>query len=100
MRRSEWTSIALAAGLVALSTVPGALGPRATAAAAPPTQAAAPVRLYLDDPGPTSAYPRPQPPLALDLAVGEMFGASFYGARITPGLRHLILDDKVGTVLI
>jgi len=34
------------------------------------------------------------------LAVGQMMAASFGGPVITPGLRHLILDEKVGTVLI
>jgi beta-N-acetylhexosaminidase len=43
----------------------------------------------------------PEPsPMPLDMAVGQMFAASFYGTEITDGLRHLILDDKVGTVLI
>ena len=97
MRRREWAAVAVAAGLVALGAIPGSLGPRLAPAAA---RADRPVSLALDDPGPTSAYPRPRPPLALDLAIGEMFGASFYGPQITAGLRHLILDDKVGTVLI
>jgi len=90
-------AVAAAAGLVALGAIPGSLGPRLAPAAA---RADRPLSLALDDPGPTSAYPRPRPPLALDLAIGEMFGASFYGPQITAGLRHLILDDKVGTVLI
>ena len=34
------------------------------------------------------------------MAVGQMMAASFGGANITDGLRHLILDEKVGTVLI
>jgi beta-N-acetylhexosaminidase len=38
--------------------------------------------------------------MALDTAVGQMIAASFYGTEITAGLRHLILDQKVGTVLI
>jgi beta-N-acetylhexosaminidase len=40
------------------------------------------------------------PPLTLDMAVGQMMAASFGGPTITDGLRHLILDEKVGTVLI
>jgi beta-N-acetylhexosaminidase len=98
MRASRWTSVALAAGLVGLSAIPGTLGPRPQTAAVREQQ---PVRLSLDDPGPNSAYTYTRPrPLPLDLAVGEMFGASFYGPRIPPGLRHLILEDKVATVLI
>jgi beta-N-acetylhexosaminidase len=34
------------------------------------------------------------------MAVGQMMAASFGGPTITDGLRHLILDEKVGTVLI
>lgn len=34
------------------------------------------------------------------MAVGQMMAASFGGPDITDGLRHLILDEKVGTVLI
>jgi beta-N-acetylhexosaminidase len=45
------------------------------------------------------ADPRPAP-LSLDMAVGQMMAASFGGPNITDGLRHLILDQKVGTVLI
>lgn len=47
--------------------------------------------------------PPPKPEssvLSLDMAVGQMMAASFSGAAITDGLRHLILDEKVGTVLI
>jgi beta-N-acetylhexosaminidase len=38
--------------------------------------------------------------MSLDLAVGQLIAVSFEGPQITPGLRHLILDRKVGTVLI
>ncbi len=34
------------------------------------------------------------------MAAGQVVAASFFGPQITPGLRHLILDDKVGTVLV
>lgn len=46
--------------------------------------------------------PTAEPPtgLSLDMAVGQMMAASFGGPVITDGLRHLILDEKVGTVLI
>jgi beta-N-acetylhexosaminidase len=51
-------------------------------------------------PAPTQATdPRPAP-LSLDMAVGQMMAASFGGPNVTEGLRHLILDQKVGTVLI
>ncbi|TMD42149.1 MAG: glycoside hydrolase, partial [Chloroflexi bacterium] len=45
---------------------------------------------------------RPTVPLAmsLDMAAGQMMAASFGGPNITDGLRHLILDEKVGSVLI
>jgi len=34
------------------------------------------------------------------MAIGQMMAASFDGPTITDGLRHLILDEKVGTVLV
>ena len=56
---------------------------------------------------PSASATRPPSPsqpvddtLALDLAVGQMMAASFGGPTITDGLRHLILDEKVGTVLL
>ena len=52
-------------------------------------------------PAPSVPVPDPRPaPLTLDMAVGQMMAASFSGPNITEGLRHLILDEKVGTVLI
>src|SRR6202040_1542946 len=39
-------------------------------------------------------------PLALDMAIGQMMAASFGGPNVTTGLRHLILDEKVGSVLV
>jgi beta-N-acetylhexosaminidase len=38
--------------------------------------------------------------LSPQVAASQMLAVSFYGTRITPGLRHLILDEKVGTVLL
>ncbi|WP_337310296.1 glycoside hydrolase family 3 N-terminal domain-containing protein [Candidatus Aeolococcus gillhamiae] len=38
--------------------------------------------------------------LPLSVAVGQMLVASVSGPVVTDGLRHLILDDKVGTVLL
>ncbi len=52
-------------------------------------------------PTPTLATGAPTaPPLALEMAVGQMFAASFSGTTVTSGVRHLILDDKVGTILL
>ena len=53
-------------------------------------------------PSPPSALaPDPRPaPLTVDMAVGQMMAASFGGPSITDGLRRLILEEKVGTVLI
>src|SRR4029077_4031586 len=54
-------------------------------------------------PSPTPSAPTPlarPAPLTVDMAVGQMMAASFGGPNITQGLRHLILDEKVGTVLI
>ncbi len=50
--------------------------------------------------GPSAARPDRPAPLTLDMAVGQMMAASFGGPNITEGLRHLIIDEKVGTVLI
>src|SRR2546422_7624716 len=49
---------------------------------------------------PVETAPDRPAPLPLDMAVGQMMAASFGGPAITLGLRHLILDEKVGTVLI
>ena len=42
----------------------------------------------------------PAPALPVDTAVGQMLAVSFDGRVVTDGLRHLILDDKVGSVLL
>lgn len=44
--------------------------------------------------------PAPTPGLPADVALGQMLGVSFSGTEISPGLRHLIVDDKVGTVVL
>lgn len=51
-------------------------------------------------PAPSAPIDSPPPALPLDLAVGQMMAASFGGPAVTDGLRHLILDEKVGTVLV
>jgi beta-N-acetylhexosaminidase len=89
--------------LLVVSAMPAILGPspayRSVVAAvrAPspsPRASASPV----PTPEPTVG-PRPEA-LSLDMAVGQMMAASFGGPSVTDGLRHLILDQKVGTVLI
>jgi beta-N-acetylhexosaminidase len=72
---------------------PGRSNPQAAAAVVrtlPSATASPPPLAPIDSP----------PPLPLDLAVGQMMAASFGGPAITDGLRHLILDEKVGTVLV
>ncbi|TMD86919.1 MAG: hypothetical protein E6I78_04335, partial [Chloroflexi bacterium] len=101
MRRA-WVHAALVLLLV-VSATPALLGPG-------PTHRSIAVALVTPSPSP-SASPTPAPPpsptadprpapLSLDLAVGQMMAASFGGPNVTDGLRHLILDQKVGTVLI
>lgn len=87
--------------LIVVTALPAALGPRALSGtaglkAAIPTPTASP----LATPPPVEVTPDRPPPLTLDMAVGQMMAASFGGPAITAGLRHLILDEKVGTVLI
>ena len=81
------------------AAVPATLGPRTTRHAAPVgLRSASPAATPL--PSPTEPIELPPPPLPLDLAVGQMMAASFGGPSITDGLRRLILDEKVGTVLL
>lgn len=47
-----------------------------------------------------TASPIPSPALPLDMAIGQVTIVSTGGTTISPGLRHLILDDKVGAVLL
>jgi beta-N-acetylhexosaminidase len=89
--------------VLVVAVLPGTLGPgspRRVAQVALPTATPRPVSLptpvTLPDPTPD---PRPALP-TLDVAVGQMMAASFGGPNITDGLRRLILDEKVGTVLI
>jgi beta-N-acetylhexosaminidase len=89
--------------LLVVSAIPAILGPgpshRSNAAA---VTAPSPSPRVSASPAPTPAElvdPRPAP-LSLDMAVGQMMAASFGGPSVTDGLRHLILDQKVGTVLI
>ena len=89
--------------LLVISAVPAILGPgpghrvMAVVLVTPsPSPSASPTPL----PTPTPATDDRPAPLSLDMAVGQMMAASFGGPNVTDGLRHLILDQKVGTVLI
>src|SRR3989454_5614515 len=87
--------------LLVVTASPVALGPRGSSGTPG-------MKVVIPSPAPSaSATPPPveatadgPAPLTLDLAVGQMMAASFGGPAITSGLRHLILDEKVGTVLI
>ena len=89
--------------LLVVSAIPAILGPgpahRFIAAA---LTKPSPSRGASASPAPTLGQPvDPRPAaLSLDMAVGQMMAASFGGPGVTDGLRHLILDQKVGTVLI
>ena len=88
--------------LLAVAALPAILGPGSggpVAQVARPTPSAPPAA----SPSPLPSAPAPDPrpaPLTVDMAVGQMMAASFGGPSITDGLRRLILDEKVGTVLI
>ena len=82
-----------------VAAIPATLGSRTTPHPAPvalrgPSPSATPL------PSPSAPVDERPQPLSLDLAVGQMMAASFGGPTITDGLRHLILDEKVGTVLL
>ena len=89
--------------LLVIIAVPAILGSGPThrsmaVAVATPSPAPSASPTLATTPAPT-VDPRPAP-LSLDMAVGQMMAASFGGPSVTDGLRHLILDQKVGTVLI
>ena len=91
-------------GLLVVLALPAGLGPGRDAhpsaeAAGRPRTTASPSIVLSPQPTPT-VIPSATPGLSLDMAVGQMMAASFGGPAITDGLRHLILDEKVGTVLI
>src|SRR2546427_4063983 len=93
--------------LLVVAALPATLGPgsgHSLAQVAPSTPPAWPSATPALSPRPATS-PAPTPdltpaPLTLDMAVGQMMAASFGGPTITEGLRRLILDQKVGTVLI
>ena len=86
--------LVLVAAAIPATLGPGTSHPRAAVAVlrASPSATASPA--------PAAPIDSPPPSLPLDLAVGQMMAASFGGPAITDGLRHLILDEKVGTVLV
>jgi len=87
--------------LLVVGAVPATLGPGAPHRTALLSAGSTSPRTSAS-PAPTPAQPaddRPAP-LPLDVAAGQMMAASFGGPSITDGLRRLILDEKVGTVLI
>ncbi|MHB8719088.1 MAG: glycoside hydrolase family 3 N-terminal domain-containing protein [Candidatus Dormibacteria bacterium] len=73
------------------------LGACARGAAAP---SALPTWWPTTAPSSATAAASPEPGLPASTAVGQMLAVSFDGPTISAGLRHLILDDKVGTVLL
>jgi len=77
-------------------SLPASIGPRASQAAS------VSIGVRQDNSFPLRGRARVGDPalLSLDMAAGQVVAASFFGPRITPGLRHLIVDDKVGAVLI
>jgi beta-N-acetylhexosaminidase len=89
--------------LLVVAALPAMLGPgsaRPVAQVARPTPSPTPTASPAPPP---SAAPAPDPrpaPLTVDVAVGQMMAASFGGPTITDGLRRLITEEKVGTVLI
>src|SRR6202035_973151 len=93
-------------GLVVLLVVvalPAVLGPSSSGLAAQVVRVVPLITPTASPSTPATSAPVPDPrpaPLTLDMAVGQMMAASFGGPNITDGLRHLILDEKVGTVLI
>jgi beta-N-acetylhexosaminidase len=89
--------------LLVLGALPAALGPSSahpSAQAIRPAPTVIPTPSLRPSPTPSATPDDPPAPLSLDMAVGQMMAASFGGPNITDGLRHLILDEKVGTVLI
>src|SRR4029077_16666447 len=86
-----------------ISALPAILGPgqgHPLMAVVRATPSPSPSALPTPVPTPTLAADVRPAPLSLDMAVGQMMAASFGGPNVTDGLRHLILDQKVGTVLI
>ena len=93
---------ALLLALLVTACAPQLSAPSATPTPPPPSATAlpTPAPTALPTATPTPAPARVATALPITVAVGQMLSVSFVGTTITPGLRHLVLDDKVGSVLL
>jgi len=82
-----------------VAAIPATLGP-GTGRSAVRVAQRSPSHSAMPLPSPSAPVEEQPSLLPLDMAVGQMMAASFGGPAITDGLRHLILDEKVGTVLV
>lgn len=78
----------------------GLLGVALLAAACGSSPAAVATPAISPRPSPAASMAPGAGPLDLTMALGQMVGVAFSGREVTPGLRHLIVDDKVGTVVL
>src|SRR5438093_7693654 len=83
-------------GLLAVSALPAAVGPRILhpSAAVKPVLPS-PTPSPSATPPPVEAAAGPPAPLSLDMAVGQMMGTRFSGPVITARLRHLNVVENV-----
>ena len=87
--------------LLVVVALPATLGPGSGRTVGQVARTAPPATPTASPSPPSAPAPDPRPaPLTVDMAVGQMMAASFGGPSITDGLRRLILEEKVGTVLI
>lgn len=87
--------------LLVVVALPATLGPGSGRTVGQVARTAPPATPTASPSPPSALAPDPRPaPLTVDMAVGQMMAASFGGPSITDGLRRLILEEKVGTVLI
>ena len=91
----SWTVLLLSA-VTALT----ACSPSGTAATRAPARTAAASAAPLVGTGAPASAPASPPALSLDQAIGQVTIASTAATQVDDGLRHLILDDKVGAVLL
>lgn len=94
-RRSVALVTLLVAAVLAVTTLPS-VAPVAHMRA----QAAQRASRTQSPPAQTPAVSAAPQPLSLQIQIGQMLAVGVYGTDITPGLRHLILDDKVGSVIL
>jgi beta-N-acetylhexosaminidase len=78
----------------------GLLGVALLAAACGSSPAAVATPAISPRPSPAASGAPVPDPVDLTMALGQMVGVAFSGREVTPGLRHLIVDDKVGTVVL